>query len=333
MRIPEVKRKRTMGCVALMLVLSSACAFAQSERHSATCRDQQSVQPFLGRWDLTLKTPVRKYPSWLGLSQHNCRLKATIVGRWGGACPASKVDVRGGVLTFASPKEGDCDTNVVFKGKLADGKLEGTATGPKGTPWTWTGEKEPALADETVSKWGQPIRLFNGKNLDGWHAYSAKESPQSGHWTVVNGLLVSPGQGPELVSNRKFDNFKLHVEFKLGPTSNSGVYLRGRYEVQIENDSANEAPSHHTGGVYGFIAPHPQLPRTTDQWQTFDITFIGRQVTVVQNGTTVIDNKEIPGITGGALDSQEGQPGPIMLQGSEKGHVSFRNVVITPALN
>jgi hypothetical protein len=123
----------------------------------------------------------------------------------------------------------------------------------------------------------------------------------------------------------------LHLEFKIGPEANSGVYLRGRYELQIENESAGEPPSHHTGGVYGFLAPQPEQPRTTDKWQTYDITLIGRRLTVVQNGTTVIDNKVIPGITGGALNSNEATPGPIYLQGSEKGHVYFRNIVITPA--
>jgi hypothetical protein len=83
--------------------------------------------------------------------------------------------------------------------------------------------------------------------------------------------------------------------------------------------------------VYGFLAPTPELPRKPDEWQTFDITLIGRMVTVVQNGQTVIDNKEIPGITGGALDSHEELPGPIYLQGSEKGHVMFRSIVITQA--
>jgi hypothetical protein len=83
--------------------------------------------------------------------------------------------------------------------------------------------------------------------------------------------------------------------------------------------------------VYGFLAPTPELPRKANEWESFDITLIGRNVTVVQNGTTVIDNKEIPGITGGALDSHEGQPGPIYLQGSEKGHVKFRKIEITPA--
>ena len=85
------------------------------------------------------------------------------------------------------------------------------------------------------------------------------------------------------------------------------------------------------GGVYGFIAPEPELPRKPGEWQSYDITLIGRRVTVVQNGKTIIDNKEIPGITGGALDSHEGLAGPIYLQGSEKGRVEFRSIVITPA--
>ena len=171
------------------------------------------------------------------------------------------------------------------------------------------------------------VSLFNGKDLSGWKM----DKPGPPEWTVQNGTLVSPGNGPELVSEAKFQNFKLHVEFNCGVNSNSGIYLRGRYEVQIETESESEPPSHHTGGVYGFLAPTPEQPRAPDTWQTFDITLIGRRVTAIQNGKTIIDNQEIPGITGGAVDSREESPGPIYLQGSEKGHVAFRNMVITPA--
>ena len=150
-------------------------------------------------------------------------------------------------------------------------------------------------------------------------------------WNVENGLLVSPGRGPELISIAKFNDFKLHVEFSCGPNSNSGVYLRGRYEVQIETDSPNEPADQRIGGVYGFLAPDPELPRKTGEWQSFDITLLGRWVTIVQDGKTIVDRREIPGITGGALESHEGLPGPIYLQGSEDGHVSFRSIVITPA--
>ncbi|MGA2097843.1 MAG: DUF1080 domain-containing protein [Candidatus Acidiferrum sp.] len=164
--------------------------------------------------------------------------------------------------------------------------------------------------------------------MTGWHEEKAGASPA---WKVDNGVLITPGNGPELINNSKFEDFKLHLEFNCGPESNSGVYLRGRYEVQIETDSPTDPPSQRLGGVYGFLAPSPEPARTPDKWQAYDITLVGRMVTVVLNGTTIIDNKEIPGITGGALDSREGLPGPIYLQGSEKGHVKFRNITITPA--
>jgi hypothetical protein len=142
---------------------------------------------------------------------------------------------------------------------------------------------------------------------------------------------MSPGHGPELISTAKFNDFKLHIEFNCGHGANSGVYLRGRYEVQIEDDPQPEGPTMRTGGVYGFLAPSPEQPSRPGEWQSFDITLIGRIVTVVQNGVTIIDNQEIPGITGGALESHEGLPGPIYLQGSEAGRVAFRNITITPA--
>jgi hypothetical protein len=188
--------------------------------------------------------------------------------------------------------------------------------------------KAPALDKNAADvHWGKPVQLFNGKDLSGWH--ESKVGPPD--WTVKDGNLVSPGNGPELIGDEKFQDFKLHVEFNCGKDANAGVFLRGRYEVQIETESQGEGPSHHTGGVYGFLAPTPEQPRQPDVWQTFDITLVGRNVTVVQNGKKVIDHQEIPGITGGALDSHEGEPGPIYLQGSEKGHVLFRKITLTPA--
>ena len=283
---------------------------------------------FLGRWDLILKAPDQQYPSWLEVQQQDGQLKAQMVGRWGNARPLPKVEIAGGGITFVSPKEEEGSTSdLVFQGKLAGDQLSGTLNGPDGKPWQWTGVRAPALNKTGAPKWGKPIQLFNGKDLTGWKM----SKPGPPEWTVQNGTLVTPGNGPEIVSDAKFQDFKLHVEFNCGKNSNSGVYLRGRYEVQVETESEAEPPSHHTGGVYGFLAPTPEQPRTPDTWQTFDITLIGRRVTVVLNGKTVIDHLEIPGITGGAVDSNEGTPGPIYLQGSEKGHVAFRNIVVTPS--
>ncbi|MGB7846698.1 MAG: DUF1080 domain-containing protein [Candidatus Acidiferrum sp.] len=287
-----------------------------------------SVTGFLGRWDMTLKAPDREYPSWLELSQEKGELKAQMVGRWGNARPLPKVEITNGHLKFVSPKEEEGrNDDMVFEATLSGNRLSGTTTGPDGKVWPWTGERAPTLKRTGTVRWGKPISLFNGKDLSGWKASNATSSAT---WKVENGNLITPGNGPELISDAKFQDFKLHVEFKCEPDSNSGVYLRGRYEVQIETDSADEPPSHHTGGVYGFLTPSPELPRKSGQWQTYDITLLGRMITIVQNGQTIINHQEIPGITGGALDSHEELPGPIYLQGSEKGQVAYRNIVLTP---
>jgi hypothetical protein len=139
------------------------------------------------------------------------------------------------------------------------------------------------------------------------------------------------GEGTGLITDGTFTNFKLHLEFKYPKGSNSGIYLRGRHEVQIEDGFGKEPFSRNISGVYGFIDPSENAARKAGEWQSMDITLLGRFVTVVLNDTTVIDNQEIPGITGGALDSNEGEPGPIFIQG-DHGPISFRNIILTPAV-
>jgi hypothetical protein len=313
---------------SLLIVFSIAACLSFSTVQASRAATSADAKPFLGRWDLTLTAPDGEHPSWLELREQDGQLKAQMVGRWGNARPLPKVELSGGRLTFVSPKEEEgSKTDLVFQGHLEGKTLSGTVNGPDGKTWQWTGVRAPSLERATAPQWGKPIELFNGKDLSGWRM----GAPGPPVWTVQNGTLMTPGNGPEIYSDAKFQDFKLHVEFNCGKDSNSGVYLRGRYEVQIETESESEPPSHHTGGVYGFLAPTPEQPRVPDKWQTFDITLIGRRVTVVLNGTTVIDNQEIPGITGGAVDSHEASPGPIYLQGSEKGHVAFRSIVITPA--
>lgn len=312
--------------VLLGLVVFFSCA-AFSEESAGSSKP---AKPFLGRWDLTLKARDGEHPSWLEVTQDGSQVKAQMVGRWGNARPVAKVEIANGKLTFVSPKEEEgAKADMVFEGKLVGKGLSGTVNGPDGTTWSWTGVRAPALRRTGTPKWGKPVQLFNGKDLTGW---TSAKSDSTAAWKVEDGALVSPGHGPELINNSQFEDFKLHIEMNIGQGANSGVYLRGRYEVQVEDNSTQEPPSHHTGGVYGFIAPNPEMPRKPGEWQSFDITLVGRTVTVVQDGKTIIDAQEIPGITGGALNSNEGRPGPIYLQGSEDGHVSYRNIVVTPAV-
>ena len=326
-----MKPRRVVFATTLMMLSVWTWAYAREQtlRKTPSPGAPESVKAFVGRWDLTLKARDREYPSWLELRQENGRLVAEFVGRWGNARTLPKADLSNGRLTFVSPKEEEgAKADMVFEGTLTGKILSGTVNGPDGNTWQWTGERAPALTRTHAPKWETPIQLFNGKDLTGWHM--SEPSPEK-VWKVENGELVSPGNGPELINDSKFEDFKLHVEFNCGENSNSGIYLRGRYEVQIETDSIEEPPSHHTGGVYGFLAPTPEQPRRPGEWQTYDIMLVGRMVTIAQNGHTIIDNQEIPGITGGALDSQEQLAGPIYLQGSEKGRVAFRSIVLTPA--
>jgi Domain of Unknown Function (DUF1080) len=309
----------------VVLIVSIQFLFANQSLAQANNSDQA----FVGRWDLTLKTPQREYPSWLEITEESGDFHVQMVSRWGNARPLPKVEISNGHILFVSPKAEEArKDDMVFEGQLSDDRLVGTTTGPDGTEWQWIGERAPKLTRDATPKWGKAVTLFDGKDLKGWTPSDPNATPA---WKVENGSLISPGHGAELISTAKFNDFKLHVEFNCDRGANSGVYLRGRYELQIEDDPEPEGPTMRTGGVYGFLAPSPEQPRRPGVWQSYDITLIGRVVTVVQNGQTIIDKQEIPGITGGALDSHEALPGPIYLQGSEAGHVAFRNITITPA--
>lgn len=290
---------------------------------------------FAGRWDLTItEADQKQLPSWLELSREEGNWKAVFVGRWGNARPLPKVTVEDRRIRFVSPKDQEGSTNdLVFQGMIldmggAEPRLGGSAVGPNGAAWTWTGRRAPALKRPASCTWSEPITLFNGRDFTGWRFDNPAKSSS---WVVENGCLVNRAAGSNIATDGTFRDFKLHVEVNCPTNANSGIYLRGRYEVQVEDDSIQEPPSHHMGAVYGFLAPTPELPRRPGVWQIFDITLLGRYVTVVQNGQTIINGQEIPGITGGAFDSHEESPGPIYFQG-DHGGMAFRNIVLTPAV-
>lgn len=321
----NAQKKVCFVVVLAGLLVSWGCSHPVSPKVSSS----ESIEPFLGRWDLTVNTPTRARPSWIEVSEAQGQPKALVVGFAGSVTPAATVQMNNGAIEISMPQNPvDYDGGSQYTGKRVNGQFVGSETGPNGATLQWTGQRAPSLSGQTVTQWGKPIRLFNGRNLAGW---KFADPSKGGVWKVEHHILVKNGSGSELITTAKFFNFKLHVEFNEGPKSNSGVFLRGRYEVQIETDSAAAPANQRQGSVYGFIAPNPEQPRRNNVWQTYDITLVGRTLTVVQNGTTIIDHQEIPGITGGALNSDEGSPGPIYLQGTEAGRVEFRNVVITPA--
>jgi len=212
-----------MLAAATFLLILSIRIYSSSQNSSETDTPAQS---FLGRWDLTLKTPGHNSPSWLEITQEGGHLRARFVSRVGHARPLPKIEISNGRITFVSPKEDEeRKDDMVFEGKLSANTLAGTTTGPDGTQWQWTGEPAPDLKRKGPPQWGKPMPLFNGKDLSGWKPSDPNAKVT---WKVENGTLVSPGNGPELISDAKFNNLRLHINFICARGSKSGVYLRGR---------------------------------------------------------------------------------------------------------
>ncbi len=285
----------------------------------------QEGHPLEGRWDLEMEFMGKTVPSWLEVRHSG---HETLVGRFvfafGSARPIAEVKTAENQFNFSLPRQWEPEGNdMVFHGTLEDGKLKGTMIYTDGSVVPWTGQPAPDLAYTSDPKWSKPVALFNTKDLDGWQADKAENQ-----WVIEDGILTNPKSGANLISNEKFTDFKANIEFRYPEGSNSGVYLRGRYEVQIADNYGLPPMDIYFGGVYGFLEPNENAAKKAGEWQTYEITLIGRRVTIVANGKTIIQDQTIPGITGGALDSNEAAPGPFMIQG-DHGPVEFRKFEVS----
>ncbi len=322
-KLSAVKMKQVslylfMPFVLLLITISSGKAhYNPFEKNDAS--------PIEGRWDITVDIDGKKSPSWLEVRHSGLHtLTGQFVGTGGSARPISKVNFIDGKLSFSIPPQWEPEDNdLVVEGTLEGENLTGTMTFSNGKIYNWTGVRAPALRRNSAPVWGKPIILFDGKNLTEWHTQGENQ------WKAEGGLLRSSKSGSNLITNKTFTDFKLHIEFRYPKESNSGVYLRGRYEVQVTDSKGQEPLKDLLGAIYGFIAPSEMVAKAPGEWQTYDITLVGRMVTIAGNGKMIICNQEIPGITGGALDSNEGEPGPIYLQG-DHGAIDYRNIIITP---
>lgn len=283
----------------------------------------------LGRWDLTVQGADAPYPSWVHIHlRKETELQARFVGRSGSVRHVTTITYGDdGTLVFEIPIQYEKNKSPLrFEGRLNGGKLEGTTVDADGRTLPWTGVRAPELGPARTVSWGAPVELFNGRDLSGWKPRSER---RPGCWGVSDGVLVATPPCVDLISERTFGDAKLRVEFMYPKGSNSGLYLRGRYEVQIQDDAGKALDALRMGGVYGFIQPYVDAAGQPGDWQTYDITLSGQSISVVLNGKVIADNEVIPGITGGALDSNEAAPGPLMLQG-DHGKVSFRKITLTP---
>jgi hypothetical protein len=316
-------KKIFKNLLIILITFSKLTIYAQ---HSST----ESIE---GRWDITITKGDKKMPSWLEINHSGIKyLNGRFVGTGGSARPISRVNFKDNKMSFAIPPQWDAaEKDLVVEADLKEGKLVGTMNLPSGEIMNWVGVKAPKMIKTNEPIFGKPMPIFNGKNLDGWQAIGREDRiEKQSQWMVENGVMKSPKSGANIKTSQTFNDFKLHVEFRVPEGSNSGVYLRGRYEVQIMDSYGKEPSVSDLGAIYGFIQPLELNAKKPGEWQSFDITLVGRIVTVALNGKTVIYKDEIPGVTGGAIDSNEAEAGPIMFQG-DHGPIEFRNITIATA--
>ncbi len=325
---PSLSRLRLLALV--LLSGSSITAFADN--------------PYIGRWALTIPGGGA---GWLGVEDKGGALSGSILWGGGSVLPVQGVKVDGDKLvvtriskaknaktnaeeqvteTITAAATGDDLVLTTVKAK-ADGKEFGKAefTGHRIPP-------VPAAPDLSKVKFGDPIQLFNGKDLSGWRL--VKPDSDNG-WSVVDGVLqnrVEKGKHfGNLRTDKEFEDFNIKLETRTQKDSNSGIYLRGIYEIQVAETFGKALDPHNMGALYSRITPSVAAEKPIGEWQTFDITLVDRHVTVILNGQKIIDNQPVLGCTGGALTSDEMKPGPLFLQGDHT-NIDYRNVVLTPVV-
>jgi hypothetical protein len=306
-------------------MLSLILAAALAAQAPATAPDE-----YVGKWNVKITDASDTFVSGgFEIAKKDGGLTGGLVWRWGSFGPAKSVEVKDGVLRIVRDEEGKGKLDV-FEARLEGSALKGQVTYPDGKVAHFEGRKAPELDAGRTPKWGAPVPMFDGKTLNGWHPRDPKAKMG---WAVVNGELavVEPKGNSDLVSEGTFQDLELHLEFNVDRHSNSGVYVRGRYEVQILDnpDKKMALDSHGCGAVYSRLAPKVDAAKPAGEWQTLDVTMVGRHITVVLNGTEIV-NGTVEGITGGAINPFEEEPGPLMLQG-DHGKVRFRNIRLTPA--
>lgn len=300
-----------------------------------------------GFWSLDMESGE---PAWMDIAEKDGQPTARFRLYVGPEGPYKIQSVNEGRIRFERVRKNRKTKSVsrsVIEAGLSDGTLQGTVThylasGEPGEVVPFTGKSVPPMPEQAPDlskvKFGEPISLFNGKDLSGWRPY---EPDKINGWSVEDGLLVNTttktdfsatGDHANLRTEAEFEDFRLHIEFLIGKDRNSGVYLRGMYEAQVVDRDSRMQGINGPGALFSRIIPSENAGKVGGKWQTYDLTLVDRHVTVVLNGVKVIDNQPVDGPTGGAIYTDPSAPGPIYLQGDHTS-VKFRNIYLEPVLN
>lgn len=319
----------------LVTTVAAACA--------AVLLQGQQPNPFVGSWNLTGLAPNANYVYWLEVKEEGRRLTGMFLNRSGNPNPLAEVAVDGNDLVFRGGQTRK-PAGPTYRAHLEGGRLVGRHTLPapanSAVPAPavpaervidWVGVRRPswpAANANATHTYGSPVALFDGASLD---AFAGQNPDAALGWTITDGVAGNELHANNLVSKARFSDFRIEAEYRLGPKSNSGIYLRGRYELQLlddVDDTTTRADLTHMA-IYGRTPPLVRASRPAGEWQQMSAVVVGNRVTATLNGQRVQDNTEILGITGGALDADELAPGPILIQGDHSA-VWLRRMIVTP---
>ncbi len=295
---------------------------------AAAAATLHAASPFAGRWNFTVNTPNGTRASWLGITEKNGTLEVWYQPTGGNVYRIEELKPDGHKLTLMLRAGANAKAKPTWELE-ATGKDKLTGVWKRGannsTPLE--GTRAPELRRPMPKAWTKPEPIFNGKDLTGWEPIG---TAANSHWMVKDGSLVNATKGANLKSTAKYQDFRLHFEVNYPDHANSGFYLRGRYELQLESEPpAANPPERRMGSIYGRIAPKGDLPRQIGVWDSFDVTLVGRTLTVIRNGVMTMEAVEIEGPTGGAIDGNEAEPGPFYIQGDHTGGLQFRNITVS----
>lgn len=312
-------RLHTLALVALVAAATAATPAPAGAQGNP-------FNPYLGTWNLTGDAPNDGNVYWLEVKDEGGKVSAMFLNRGGSPVPVTDLKVVNGSLSFQLPSNAPTKPSVMLSPSGAS--LVGTVTTATGAVKV-TGVRPPqwgACDANAKHTFGKPVALFDGSTMSAW---DVQQRTRESGWSIEDGAMTNVPKANNLVSKERFKDFRLDAEYKVSPKGNSGIYLRGRYEMQVLDDAGTAPESHGHMSIYARRAPDVNASKPAGEWQTAQITLVGNCVTVVLNGKTLHNNARITGITGGALDAKETEPGPIMIQGDHE-KVWYRKVVVTP---
>lgn len=297
--------------------------------------------PVIGNW--SAKLPFDKMPaaSFIFTREADGSAKALVLYRWGSPMYCSDVKIEGNSFSLRHPY------GQAFEGEVIGGRMFARIascdkkTGKVKSSWQpFEGFRNPPVpcgVSTDDASFGEPIDILKD-GLGGFEGMAGGKMETT--WSFKDGVLSNRVMGPDgkkihganiMTKRNDFYDFKLDYDVRVPKDANSGMYLRGRFEIQTLDSYGKELDEHHMAAYYGRVKPVVAAEKPAGEWQHVTVVLYKRRLTVTLNGKRIIDSAPLVGVTGGAIDADLFKAGPLYIQG-DHSDADYRNIVLRPAL-